>query len=30
MTDEFAFQPDCLWEHLAPDVPSTSDDSDKK
>ena len=33
MTDEFAFQPDCLWEHLAPDTPSASgdsDDSDKK
>ena len=30
MTDEFAFQPDCLWEHLAPDTPPSSDDSDKK
>jgi len=27
MTDEFAFYPDCLWEHLAPDEPT---DDEKK
>lgn len=30
LNDEFEWRDDCLWEHLAPDAPSTSDDSDKK